>query len=455
MTLSEIFADFIWSLSFEKIPSSIVEKMKWCALDSLANIIGSQQMMLGKRMIDFVEAMGESPEVTIVGTSLKTSRVLAAFANGSLFSTLGTGDGYNAGRNHPGGTVWPVAYSLLTKKPCTGKEFLTAAVAGYETTCRIAAGLDPSLTLKGFNPTGTIGTIGAAATAAKMLGLTKMETVNTIGISGYLMPLMPFETIKSGYTIMPLNCGHAAQVGLHAAFLAQKGFTGDPYIMEGRNQDGICYLLSDSVDLKKIRLKLGAHYNCTEVYLKPYPSVRPSHGPAEGLISIRKENPDLKIGDIVKVIVWTYKSALQFIRPTDVDFSSYACRMNLPFTLAVALADCELGPRQFEEKKTKNPSLHELAKKIEIREKDEYSKAYPALSPCEVEIHTVQGKVYRHSLIAAKGDQANPFSPEEVISKFDSLTGPILHEDKRRYIKEFILNVEKVPNMCEFWDKKD
>lgn len=451
MTLSEIFADFIWSLSFEKIPSSIVDKMKWCALDSLANIVGSQQMMLGRRMIDFVSTMGGSPEVSIVGTSLRTSRVLAAFANGSLFSTLGTGDGYNPGRNHPGGTVWPVAYSLLTKKPCTGRDFLAAAVAGYETICRVAGCLDPSLTLKGFNPTGTVGTIGAAVTAAKMLGLTKGEIVNTIGISGYLMPFMPFETIKSGYTVTPLNCGHAAQVGLQAAFLAEKGFTGDRYILEGRNQDGICYLLSDSVDLEKMRLELGAGFHCAEVYLKSYPSVRPSHGPAEALIAIRKENPDLKIEDVVKVTVWTYKSALQFIRPTDVDFSSYACRMNVPFTLAVALADGELGPRQFEEEKIKNPSSHELAKKIEIREKAEYSKAYPALSPCDVEIHTVQGKVYRRSLTAAKGDQTNPFSSAEVITKFDSLTEPILKEDKRRHIKEFILNLENVPNMCEFW----
>ena len=451
MTLSEIFADFICSLSFEKIPASIVDKMKWCALDSLANIIGSQQMMLGRQMIEFVSGMGGSPEVSIPGTSLRTSRVLAAFANGSLFNTLGTGDGYNPGRNHPGGTVWPVAYSLLTQKPCTGREFLTAAVAGYETTCRLAGCLDPSLTLKGFNPTGTIGTIGAAVTAAKMLGFSKKEIVNTIGIAGYLMPFMPFETIKGGYTVTPLNCGHAAQVGLQAAFLAEKGFTGDRYILEGRNQDGICHLLSDSVDLDKMQSELGARFHCDEVYLKLYPSVRPSHGPAEALIALRKENPDLKIGDVVKVIVWTYKSALQFIRPTDVDFSSYACRMNVPFTLAVSLADGELGPLQFEEEKIKNPFVHQLAQKIEIRENPEYSKAYPALSPCDVEIQTVQGKVYKRSLRAAKGDQTNPFSSAEVLAKFDSLTGPILEGDKRRLIKDFILNLENVPNMYDFW----
>ncbi len=448
MTLVETFAQFIDELEFKRIPPGAVEKARLCLIDSLANILGSQQMALGKRMIDFVSTLGGASEVPILGTSVMTSRPLAAFANGALFSTLGAGDGFTPGGNHPGGTVFPVAYALWSGGDITGRNFLAGVIAGYEVTCRIASGIHPSHTLKGFNPTGTIGTIGAAATAAKLGRLPQEKITQALGMAGFLMPLTPYETIKEGFTVMSLNCGYPARVGLESMLLAQHGFSGDPFLLEGRNQNGICNLTSDRPNYQKMVEDLGRRYICQEVYLKPYPAVRPSHGPADAILAIFRKNP-FSVEEVAKVTIFTYKTATQFVRSTDPRSSPYACRMSIPYVLAATLLDRELGPRQFEESRIKNPRVHELAKRIEIREKREYTEAYPAHTSSDVEVVLRSGEVLRMTVPDAKGDPGNPYSPEEVWGKFDTLVSPLLGERRRRHIRSLVKNIENLSDMKE------
>lgn len=448
MDPTEKLAEFAWNLDFASVPKSVVEKIRLCVIDSLANIIAAQQVALGKKMVDFVRGLAGIPETTVIGTSLRTSCLLSAFANGALFSTTGAGDGFSAGGNHPGGTVLPIAYSLLESGKYPGKDFLSAVIAGYEVTCRIAAGIHPSHTMRGFNPTGTIGAIGAAVTASKMLGLSKDEIISAMGIAGFLMPITPYETINEGYTVTPLNCGHSSKVGLEAAFLAKHGFTGDPFILEGRNRQGVCVLTCENPDFEKMIKGLGQQFYCEQVYLKPYPSVRHSHGPVEAILKL-KEKFGLKLENISKVTVWTYKAAGNFQKLTDISSSPYACRMSIPFVLAAALTDGELGPRQFEQDKIEKQDIHRMAKKIEVREKREYSEIYPTRTSCDVEILTAEGEVYKQTVEFPRGAPENPFKIEEVFDKFDVLVGPVMGEKERKRVKTLIFGLENQDDMRE------
>ena len=67
----------------------------------------------------------------------------------------------------------------------SGRDVLTAIVAGYEVCCRLGNALDPtSHYARGFHPTATAGTYGAAAAAAKLFGLTKEQIIAAFGVSG-------------------------------------------------------------------------------------------------------------------------------------------------------------------------------------------------------------------------------------------------------------------------------
>ena len=65
-------AEFAWNLDFSSIPETVIEKMKLCTLDSLTNILGAQQLSMGRKAIEFISGSDESAEAPVVGISLRT-----------------------------------------------------------------------------------------------------------------------------------------------------------------------------------------------------------------------------------------------------------------------------------------------------------------------------------------------------------------------------------------------
>ncbi|MFX6266170.1 MmgE/PrpD family protein, partial [Acinetobacter baumannii] len=86
---------------------------------------------------------------------------------------------------HPSAPVVPAAFAVGEIVEASGREVLTAIVAGYEVCCRLGNALDPtSHYAKGFHPTATAGTYGAAAAAAKLYKLNAEQIVAAFGVSG-------------------------------------------------------------------------------------------------------------------------------------------------------------------------------------------------------------------------------------------------------------------------------
>src|SRR5271169_5674600 len=130
---------------------------------------------------------------------------------------------------HPSVAILPGLLALAELKGSSGREVVTAFVAGYETACRIGAALQPGHYNLGFHSTGTVGSFGAAAACARLLGLDAEATAVALGIAG-----TQAAGLKSQFGTMckPLHAGKAAQNGLLAARLASRGFTSRPDAIE-------------------------------------------------------------------------------------------------------------------------------------------------------------------------------------------------------------------------------
>ncbi len=79
-------------------------------------------------------------------------------------------DVHNGSVFHPATVVFPVALAWAQALGASGRQLLTAAVAGYEVGIRVGEFLGRSH-YKVFHTTGTAGTLAAAATAGHLLGL--------------------------------------------------------------------------------------------------------------------------------------------------------------------------------------------------------------------------------------------------------------------------------------------
>ena len=91
-----------------------------------------------------------------------TSPLFAALVNAAASHFAEQDDVHNGSVFHPGTVVFPPALAVAQSLGSSGRDLLTAAVAGYEVGIRVGEFLGRSH-YKVFHTTGTAGTIAAAA----------------------------------------------------------------------------------------------------------------------------------------------------------------------------------------------------------------------------------------------------------------------------------------------------
>ena len=129
-------------------------------------------------------ALDGKGEATVFGDSRTWTPAVAALLNGALGHSLDFDDTHADASLHPSAPVVPAAFAVGELVGASGRDVLTAIVAGYEVCCRLRKALDPtSHYARGFHPTAAAGTYGAAAAAAKLFGLSKDQIVSAFGVS--------------------------------------------------------------------------------------------------------------------------------------------------------------------------------------------------------------------------------------------------------------------------------
>ncbi len=165
----------------------------------------------------------------IVGRTEKAALIDSALINGSASHALDFDDVSSTMGGHPTVAIFPAVLALAEKTGASGKDIITAFVAGYEASCRVGQLAMPSHYINGFHATGTVGAFGAAAAAAKLMGLTVDQTAMAFGIAG-----AQAAGLKSMFGTMtkPFHAGKSAANGLMAARLAARGFTANDEVLE-------------------------------------------------------------------------------------------------------------------------------------------------------------------------------------------------------------------------------
>jgi aconitate decarboxylase len=129
---------------------------------------------------------------------------------------------------HPTSPILPAILALAESLQQTGPEIIAALVIDFQVQGRIRVA-SADLDLSGFHVPGLVGVMGSAAAASVMLHLTPEQTRMALGISASRA-----GTVSANLSTMTnsTHCGNAGRMGLEAALLAAKGFTGHPDIFE-------------------------------------------------------------------------------------------------------------------------------------------------------------------------------------------------------------------------------
>jgi 2-methylcitrate dehydratase PrpD len=205
------------------LPDDVSMVARQCMLDWFAcAVAGSAEPVAAILRDELLDSDGPS---SVIGTGSRTRPMTAALLNGAAGHALDYDDTHSLMSGHPTVPVLPAALALAEDLDCSGAELLAAFVAGVEVECRIAGGMGPSHYAKGWHVTSTMGVFGAAAAACQLLGLDAEQFGRAMGFAA-----SQASGLKANFGTMtkPFHAGQAAERGLLAARLAQRGFTANP-----------------------------------------------------------------------------------------------------------------------------------------------------------------------------------------------------------------------------------
>lgn len=367
-TKSENIAKFVKQLKFEDIPKNVVELTKDQILSVLASMYAGSKVKGCKVIKDTaLNDLYDGTETnTIIPTGEKVSLRDALMVNQANGIALDYDDYLFFA--HTGVSTVPLPLALSERYKMTGKDLITAIVAGNEVCGRVGASIligpqNGQLWAYVHLPAATVIT-------SKILNLSEEQIANALGIAMYVSTVAMYRGFMGPMSKL-LTSSIPTKTGMEAAFMARNGMKGALDIFE--SPLGWCNFTADVPLPSFLDDALGEAWVTQTIAFKMVPGCAYVSPIADCLNKIFKKAPDLDYREIkaVKVYASILMSAMDDLsRPfTNIEElrrteSHVALNFYIPYNVAVMLIDKKLTPEQLTEERILDPEVHEFAKKV-------------------------------------------------------------------------------------------
>ncbi|MFN3974429.1 MAG: MmgE/PrpD family protein [Dehalococcoidia bacterium] len=438
--VTETLARFASTLSYEDIPPEALRIAKEVSLDCLGVALAGSADDVGKTIKCIVRQMGGKAEATVIGAPWKTSAPQAALANGAMGHALDYDDmGMSVG--HPTVPVLPAVLALGERLHASGKEVLTAFIAGLEVEGKLG-GAGQELYSQGFHSTSIYGTVGAAAACARLLRLNPAQTQMALGIAASLA-----SGLKDNFGTMtkPLHPGHAAWGGMVAAWLAQEGYTARADVLEAPYGFMDAFVGKGRWDGEKAIKNLGNPFHIVQpgITLKKYPCCGGNHRALDALYDLRQQTP-FTWEQVEKVVVES-GPVLPLVLQYTIPQTGYQGKFSLHFNVAAAIVLGHVVRDTFTDAVVRDPRIQEVMKRVEWRVTPESGDILHQGTP--VTVYLKDGRVLRHPGDAIKGDPQHPLSHQEILDKFSDNARLVLPRPSLLKAIDQVMDLESVSDI--------
>ena len=438
-------AEFVANLQYDDIPAEVRQRVKLLMLDSLGCALYGAKLEWSRILQQRLGELDTTQMCAVWGTRQKLSAPHAALVNGTQVQGFELDDVHRQGMLHVGSVVLPALIAVTEFRPgMSGREFLTAAVAGYEVGPRVGICMGPEHLAQGFHTGATFGVFSAAAGAARGLKLDTGKTVHALGIAG--TQAAGLMAAQFGAMVKRMHAGRSSQSGLYGALLAEVGFTGIVNVFESE-YGGFCTTFSRSTDRFKIdelTAGFGSVWQTMGIALKFYSCVASNHTTLDAIRLMQDEHP-FGANDVAKVVVHCTEATALHVGWKYEPQGLTSAQLNLPYCVATLLLDGDAFVDQFTDDKVADPARMALADKVEVLE----DKAYTAMGSksrhlVRVEVHLKGGKTMERTVAAGRGNEHNFASEADVVAKFEKLAIHALPKSQVGELRDAMLGLEKV-----------
>lgn len=409
-------ASFAAGLPFADLPQGLVERIKLHVLDGLGAALHGAAFDWTRQVAALVMQEGSAPVASLWGHGAKAAPAQAALVNGTAGHAFEFDDIHKESVLHPNSIAVPVALALAeADSGIDGTEFLASVVAGYEVGTRVGNAATTSLFLNGFHPQGTSGVFVAAATAGRLLRLDAPTLRQALGIAGSLgSGLM---AAQEGAMVKRLHSGRAAQSGLQAALLAQRGFTGITDVLEAP-YGGFLSTMSRAPRPERLTSDLGSQWQAGLVGFKLYPNVTSIHAALDAMRHLRSLH-GFTAADIDRVEVgcghMTFVHTAWPYKPEGVT----SAQMNLFYGLSVMAIRGAVTPDDYAQHRLADPEVLDFMPRICAVEDGEIDRrGSEARHAARLRVHLRNGTVLFHEVWDRRGSPENPPHRSDIEAKF-------------------------------------
>jgi len=436
----ETISTWASSLALKQVPLPAVDLVKRAFLDTISVSLSGAQLDSARIVARL--AAGGPAESSVIGQRRKACTIDAALINGTSAHAELFDDNNEPMISHPSAPLVSALLPLAQARHKSGADVLLAYVVGFEVGVTLGRQLNPQLYEAGWHVTRVLGNLGATAACGRLLDLDARRISAALGIAASMSSGL---RQNFGTMTMALHAGLTARDAVHAALLAESGFSSDADALDGKY--GFFTLFGGN---KPAALPLGAplELEASGIIFKPYPSGAPTHTAVDAAIALSQA-----VGGAIErvrkirclVHPWNFMT-LREGRPHD----TLRARVSLRYCVAAALRYGALGSAQFTDACLIDPTVEKLMDLVEI----EAAKDLPdnGLFPAEVRLVLDDGSTLGERREVPPGAPQRPFTQAQADQKFRGCAQGVLSESQMRRVGEMINDLDKLPaiaTLCE------
>ena len=440
-------AAFVSGLTYAQIPGEVRERIKLLVLDSLGCAIYGANLEWCRILRGTLEQLDTTRTTSVWGTDQKLSSPHAALLNGTQVQGFELDDVHRKAVLHVGAVTLPALIAVAeSHAQLSGRDFLTAAVAGYEIGPRVGLCMGQEHIGQGWHSGATVGIFSAAAGAARGLALDADRTVHALGVAG--TQSSGLMAAQYGAMVKRMHAGRAAQSGLYGALLASQGFTGIVDVFEAP-YGGFCTTFSRSQDrfnLDELSAGLGERFETLRVSLKFYSCVGSNHTTLDAIRAIRARRPFGR-DDIAEILVHGSQVTVDHVGWPYRSEGLTSAQLNLPFCVATLLLKGDVFVDEFTPDCVDDQERIALSRKVKVV----HDPAITALGAgarhkVRVGIRFKDGSVESETREAPRGSEQSFASADDIVGKFRKLTRGVMAAMQQNALVDAVLNLDKLPD---------
>jgi len=440
-TASQQLSEFALRLRYEDIPPEVVERARACMIDTVGAAWFGSRLPWSRMVLDYAQSNSAAGSADAIGAGVRLRPPYAAMANG-VFAHAFELDSMcqpSVGA-HPGAALTTPGLAVAQSARRSGRELVTAFVAGCEVMYRIGEAAHHSSEQLGFHAPGLMGVFGGAVTAGHLMRLDARQLANALGICGSLCSGLLEFSKSGGGMVKRLHQGRASEGAVTAASLAQQGFEGPPEVLEGKY--GFLRTFGREPDLARLTAGLGQVWHTLRTTLKRYACHSTAHVAVTAAMELKARH-GIRGDDVESVRVeGSEKLASHHVihEPADIGMAQYSA----PFSVALAFYRDPRDPGEFSEASLNDPKIRALCRKVAIAVYADGPKNNKLASRVTVRLR--DGRELSEALEYFPGMPQRPLDAAQLWEKFSVMTAA-LPKDRARALFDSLLGIEEIRDL--------